>query len=362
MLSEFHVQPTALDTYAGVLAGGGDPVNLDQAFRETALSYIRSYSHVPHDPGDLFSEIYKANASVVSRLEAQMPRIAELYGLSAEALRTSATDYRNTDFERAKAADVLIPGVQGPPLDPGAEGAGNIVDPVPALAGVPSSDTLVPDMVHWVIDKAGWFSIAGVALKIAQLFGLDPVKELNQAVLGDYSELAQAGNAAIALAGFERTAANSTAAGLSQLMSQWGGNGAAGAEKYFGELINALHAHADEMDELGDKYNELAQACAQIGEILGGALASVVDNILCCAAAAAAAGCLMSVPGINVLISLVGAYQVWRTKDAVALFLLYTGRVTTVVESFLGIVLWIDQAFKDGTQAVAFPSAPYASA
>lgn len=361
-MPEFHVKPAALETFAGVLDGGGDPVNLDQAFGRTALGYIQSYSHVPHDSGDLFSEIYKANASVVSRLESQMPKIAELYALSATSLRATARDYRDTDVERAQAADALIPGVQGPPLDPGAEGAGNIVDPEPALNAVPSNDTLVPDMVHWVIDKAGWFSIAGVALKIAQLFGLDPVKELNQAVLGDYSELAQAGNAAIALSVFERTAANSTAAGLSQALSEWGGNGADGAEKYFTELINALHAHADEMDELGDKYNELAQACAQIGEILGGALASAVDNLLCCAAAAAAAGCLMTVPGINVLISLIGAYQVWRTKDAVALFLLYTGRVTTVVESFLMIVMWIDQAFKDGTASTTFPSAPYASA
>lgn len=361
-MSEFHVKPAALEAFAGVLDGGGDPVNLDRAFGRTALDYITSYSHVPHDEGDLFSEIYKANASVVSRLEEQMPKIAELYALSASSLRASARDYRDTDHERATAADALMPTVRTPPLDPGAEGAGNIVDPVPLLGATPSDDTLVPDMVHWIIDKAGWFSITGVALKIAQLFGLDPVKELNQAVLGDYSELAQAGNAAIALSAFERTAANSTAAGLSQMLSQWGGNGADGAEKYFTDLINALHAHADEMDELGDKYNELAQACAQVGEILGGALASAVDNLLCCAAALAAAGCLATVPGINVLISLIGAYQVWRTKDAVALFLLYTGRVTTVVESFLGIVLWIDQAFKDGNASTTFPAAPYASA
>lgn len=361
-MSEFHVKPAALDTFAGVLDGSGDPVNLDHAFGRTALSYVQSYSHVPYDSGDLFAEIYKANQSVVSRIEAQMPKIAELYALSAYSLKASAKDYLATDLEQARSSDQLIPGSQSPALDAGAEGAGNIVNPEPELGGVPSSDTLIPDMVHWVIDKAGWFSITGVALKIAQLFGLDPVKELNQAVLGNYSELAQAGNAAIALAAFERTAANSTAAGLSQMLGQWGGNGADGAEKYFTELINALHAHADEMGDLGDKYNELAQACAQIGEILGGALASAVDNLLCCAAAAAAAGCLMSVPGINVLITLIGAYQVWRTKDAVALFLLYTGRVTTVVESFLGIVLWIDQAFKEGGASTAFPSAPYATA
>lgn len=36
--------------------------------------------------------------------------------------------------------------------------------------------------------------------------------------------------------------------------------------------------------------------------------------------------------------------------------------MTTVVESFLGITMWITQAFKDGSPATAFPPAPYASA
>lgn len=89
-MSEFHVTPAALDAFAGVLDGTGDPVNLERAFSSTALTYVQSYGHVPYDSGDLFAEIYKANQSVVGRLEAQMPQIAELLSASAASLKASA--------------------------------------------------------------------------------------------------------------------------------------------------------------------------------------------------------------------------------------------------------------------------------
>ena len=359
-MAEFDVKPSALDTFAGVLGAGGHAVDLERAFSSTASSYVDSYVPVPADEGDLFHDIFAANQQVVTHLQGLMPQIGQLYAASAEALTGSAQAYRTTDREAARAADAAYGERSGvTELTDPPSGSAGLVDPTPELRGVPSKDAPIPDMVHWVIDKAGWLSIAGTVLKIAQLFGLDPVKELNQAVLGDYSELAQAGHALEALAAFERQAASTMSVGLSAMTSEWSGNAAGAASSYFHEFANALHDHADELDTLGEKYAQLVQACTQVAEILGSALTNAIDQLLICAAKLAAAGCLATVPGINVIVGLIGAYQVWITKDAVALFIKYTSRVTTVVESFLGLTLYIAQAFKDGSLEAAFPPAPY---
>jgi uncharacterized protein YukE len=358
-MSEFSVKPTALEQYAGVLAGGSGGVNLEAAFSSTAASYVDSYCPVPYDSGDLFAEIYQANRSVVSHLQAAMPQIAKLCADSSAALSASARDYRTTDAEEAARIDRLWPGVGTATALTDSPSGGAVADPTPALAAEPSKDAPIPDMVHWVIDKSGWVSISGSVLKIAQLFGLDPVKELTQAVVGDYDELAQAGHAAEALADFERAAADAMSGGLAAMIADWTGHAADAATSYFHELANALHAHADELDELGQKYAMLVQTCAQIAELLSSALTTAIDDLLICAAELAAAGCLASVPGINVIAGIIGAYQVWKTQQSVALFLKYTGNVTTAVEGFLGLTTWIVSAFQDGSPANSFPASPY---
>ncbi|ANH37567.1 hypothetical protein I601_1125 [Nocardioides dokdonensis FR1436] len=360
-MGQFDVHPSALNTFSGILSGGSDSVDLDRAFSTTAVGYVDSYSSVPHDAGDLFAEIYLANRNVVTHLEGIYPQVATILRRSAAALDTSAQVYRDTDTQVSAKADALWPGVAPHALDEAPSSRARVVDPASLLSATPSKDAPIPDMVHWVIDKAGWFSIAGLALKICSLFGLDPVKDLTQAVVGDYDELAQAGHAAEALAAFERQAAETIVVGLQQMTSQWSGVAADAATAYFHELANALGTHAAELDTLGEKYELLVQTCAQIAELLSGALANAIDQVLICVAELAAAGCLASVPGINVIISVIGAYQVWKTQQAVALFLKYTGSVTTAVESFLGLTTFIASAFRDGDIDSTFPTAPYAN-
>lgn len=357
-MSEFHVKPSALDTYAQVLSDGG--VDLEAGFDGKAVSYTDSYVPVPYDSGDLFNEIYRANQQVVSHLQGWFPQVAHLCGASAQALVASARDYRTTDEAVSEKMDRVWPGkVPHTDLQDTVTHSGRVVDPTPALGGYPSKDAPIPDMVHWVMDKAGWLSITGVALKIASLFGLDPVKDLTQAVIGDYSELAQSGHALEALGDFEHRAAAAVATGLSHMTAEWSGTAADAATAYFHQLANALEAHATRCDEVADKYAEWVQVCSQIAEILGGYLADAVDQVLICAAELAAAGCLAEVPGLNVLVGLIGAYQVWKTKDAVELFVRTCGTVTTCVEGFLGICLFVDQAFKDGDLTGSLPPAAY---
>ena len=360
-MSAFSVIPGSLDRYAGVLGEGGHAINLASAFGTTATDYVSSYCSVPHDPSDLFEEIYQANARVVTRLERAMPQIERLLEQSSRALIASARDYRSTDEAQSARADALWDGDLAlvPPLSDVPSSRDGVTDPTPLLSGVPSSDAMIPDPVHWVIDKAGWLSITGTALKIASLFDLDPMASLTKAVTGNYDELAQAGHAAEALADFEYAAAASISSGLAAMLQDWTGNAADEAQLYFSQLATALEAHASELESLGQKYAELVQSCAQIATVLSSLLAIAIDKILMCVASLAAAGCLATVPGINVLVSLIGAYQVWTTKDAVAAFIRACTGVTLVVESFLGLVLWIDQAFSDQEIDSAFPPAPY---
>ena len=145
------------------------------------------------------------------------------------------------------------------------------------------------------------------------------------------------------------------------MTGEWSGRAADAATSYFHEFANALHEHADQLDTLGEKYALLVQACAEIAEIVGGLLATALDYLLILAADIAAAGCLASVPGINVIIALVGAYAVWKTQQAVAAFIRICGNVTMATQGFIGLTLFLAQFAKDGSLEAGFPSAPYAN-
>lgn len=362
-MTTFAVKTQALTAYAGVLSGGGHSIDLSKAFGTTAFNYVESYVPVPHDDGDLYDEVYKNNEKVVSALKVAMAEIGSLCTLSANNLDASAVEYGKRDDSSEQALDAAFkaPG-KVPPLAPGISKASGLKDPVPELNGTPSKDAPVPNAVQWAIDKGGWVSITGVGLKIASLFGLDPVGDLTKAVAGDYGELAQAGHAIEALAEFERVAASTMASGLSAMSADWTGNAAQAAEAYFTAFANALEAHAGKLDTVADKYALLVQACAQAAEALGGLLATAVDRVLILVAEIAAAGCLASVPGINAIIAIVGAYQVWITKEAVAAFLKITGNVMLGVHGLITACTAIASELTSDDVASMFPAKPYSNA
>lgn len=361
-MTTFSVQSGTLRAFSGVLADGGHSIDLGSAFSSTAHTYVSSYMPVPYDAGDLYSDIYLNNEKVVTALLGSTSAVGTLLVQSSEALAASARRYGALDEQAAATLDASYPG--GPAAVPALEGGldldGGLVDPEPELAGVPSTDAPVPDMVQWVMDKAGWASITGTALKLASLFGLDPVGELTKAVVGDYGELAQAGHAATALASFERTAAETILSGSAAM--EWTGNAASSAQAWFTEMANALETHAGRLEDLGQKYALLVQHCAELATALTSALSTAIDEILICVAELAAAGCLASVPGINVIIGLIGAYQVWKTTEAVAAFLKITGNVYYGVTGLLAAVTGLAGWAEDGDVTSALPAAPYTNA
>lgn len=359
----FAVKTQALTSYAGVLGAGGHSIDLSKSFKVTAHGYVQSYTPVPYDKYDLFSAIYENNKKVVTALEQAMKDIGELYSASATNLDTSAKKYLKLDDAAAEKLDAAFTTTTKAVVpDASISTSSGLVDPDSDLAGVPSTSAPVPDMVQWIIDKAGWLSISGNGLKIASLFGVDPVGDLTKAVAGDYGELAQAGHAVKALSTFEKSAASTMLAGWGAVQSDWTGNAADAAHTYFTNFANALVAHADKLDTLGDKYALLVQACAEAATALGTLLSTVVDRLLILIAEIAAAGCLASVPGINVIIALVGAYQVFITREAIAKFIQVTTNVLYGIDGLLAAVTGIAGVLTDGDIASDFPAKPYSNA
>lgn len=358
----FSVTTDSLTDFAGVLAPGGHSLNLAYSFSSKAHNYVHSYVPVPDASGTVFAEIYRNNEIVVTQLAEATTFVGELISAASDVLKDSAAFYAGMDEDAAAVIDAAYPTglAHVPALSPRVSSTAGLIDPDLILDQVPRADAPVPDWTHWILDKSGWISITGVALKILSLFNVDPAGEVTKTFAGNYDELARAGNAARALANFERTAANTLAYGSAAM--DWTGNAAAEAQAFFAELVNGLVDHASKLDDLNRKYNLLAEHCNTAAQLVSTALSVVIDRILILVAKLAAAGCLASVPGINVLIAIVGAYEVWVTSEAVRQFIFVTTSIFVAVEGFLLACTGIASAMKSADVTNIFPAAPFVNA
>jgi hypothetical protein len=365
-VSTFSVKPGSLRTYADTISGaatnGG--VNLAHIYIEQPDPYVDDYVKIDQNSGlsDLFKYILNSNTTLVSDLHTTYGDIWPKLSNSGTALATSATIYQNTDSAVNEKMDRVWPGAGGkiPALDDEA-GGGKVSDPSDPIATEPESEVLIPDPVHWIMDQAGWLSIGNDVLKVASIFGLDPAGLLTKAIAGDYSMVARAGHAAEALAEFERNTAQTIAAGLSTMQHGWTGNAADAATGYFTTFANAFDAHATQLDDVGNKYELIAQSLAEVATLLSGLLATAIDKLLICAASLASAGCLQAIPGVDVIADIIGAYEVWTTKEAVEAFVKAATYMTDTCEAIIGLCTGIAGACKPGTATTSFPKASYAN-
>ncbi|CAN5612205.1 hypothetical protein BH11ACT8_BH11ACT8_11720 [soil metagenome] len=361
-MTEFSVKPGALRTYAHLLGEyGGAGLNLADLYDMKVPAYTSSNVEIDlqSGTGDLFQHIIGSNTSLVSNLRSSYLEAWSMFRVSAVNLDISATVYRDTDEQQAERMDRVWKGLPPPvPVDDAATGA-TVSDPTVVLDSTPSSDVMLPDPVHWVMDAAGWLSVGDDVLKVASVFGFDPASTLTKAVVGDYGQVARAGHACTALAECERANATAVTAGLTQMTAHWTGQGADAATAYFHQVANAFRAHADQLDDVAHKYELLAQACAQIAEILSGLLADALDKLLICVGALASAGCLQAVPVVDVIADIIGAYEVFVTARSIKTFTEACGRVTDIVETFLGLTFAIASACEPGTATTSFPVGAY---
>lgn|GEM_PF-4801929 len=365
-MSTFSVKPESLRTFADTISGAASNggVNLAHLYIQQPDSYVDDYVRIDQGSGlsDLFRYILDSNTALVSDLHTTYGDIWPKLSSSGTALATSATVYQSTDEAVNAKIDQMWPGAGGaiPALDEEAAG-GRVGDPSHPIAGEPESEVMIPDPVHWIMDQAGWLSIGNDVLKVASLFGLDPAGLLTKAIAGDYSMVARAGHAAEALAQFERNTARTIAAGLSGMRHGWTGNAADAATAYFTTFADAFDAHATQLEDVADKYGLIAQSLAEVATLLAGLLATAIDKLLICAASLAAAGCLEAIPGVDVLVDLIGAYEVWTTKEAVEAFVKAATYMADTCEAIILLCTGIAGACKPGTATTSFPKASYAN-
>lgn len=182
---------------------------------------------------------------------------------------------------------------------------------------------------------------------------------LTKAIIGDYSLVARAGDACTALADCDRATAATVTAGLSQMTATWTGQAADAATAYFHQVANAFDAQAVQLDEVANKYALLAQACGEVSTLLSGLLARVIDKLLICIGALASAGCLQTIPGVNVIADIIGAYEVFVTAQSIRAFTKACTAVTTIVESILLLTTGIAGACAPGSAGAPFPVGAY---
>lgn len=364
-MSNFSVRPAALNTYADTISGaatnGG--LNLAHLYYARPSPYVDSYVKIDQSSGlsDLFSHILSSNTTLVSDLHTTYDDIAGRLSESGLALAGSAKIYESTDEDANARMDQVWPGVGKPPVLDAGLGGGQVTDPSEALDEEPESDVLTPDWVHWIMDYSGWLSISSDVLKLLSLFHIDPMGSLTKAIGGDYSTVARAGNAAKALADFERTSAVTLAAGLSTMTASWTGHAADQATGYFRQFANAFDEHASQLDQVSTKYEMIAQGMYQVATVLSGLLAAVVDWGIKLGIAAAAAGCLQGVPGVDVLVDIGAGYEAFMTAKAVEAFMKACMAIDLTAETIIGLCTEISGLCGPGTAKTAFPTAAYAN-
>lgn len=364
-MSSFSVRPAALrgyaDTISGAATGGG--LNLAHLYYARPDSYVDRWVKIDTSSGlsNLFELILSSNSTLVGNLHTTYGDIASKLSMSGVALAGSAGVYATTDEAVSARIDKLMPGVGAPVKLAEEVDGGSADDPTEPLDETPESEAPIPDPVHWIMDTAGWLSITSDVLKIASLFHIDPMASLTKALAGDYTKVAQAGNAAKALAEFEQNSAQAIMDGLDKMSHGWTGNAADQAANYFTTFANALDAHADELEQVSNKYALIVQALSEVSTLLSSLLSIVIDKLFILAVNLAAASCLQEVPVLDVVIDIAGAYNVFVTKEAVDAFVKACTAITDTAESVVLLCTGIAGLCKPGSAGTSFPSTSYSN-
>lgn len=317
----FSVQPAALTAFANVLgsSGTGDSASaLDCEFLNTAEDYANRWVKLEAGAGGwFFSSVVGTMNSLCTQTNNDYSVISGLMQSSASGLTASATQYRTQDHATAEHLDSIYKPSGVTPLNTTQiDVSSPAVDPASKLTP-PGEDGAFPEFAEQILEAVGYGSISGLVLKILTLLGLDVEDWVKERFVGDYKALAKSRNALLTLADFESTAATAVAEGATTMLKTWQGSAASAAQGYFDQLANAVAAHGNAVSTLAGKLDTVVLSIQQAGSAVVGALCIVIDKAMELAAAAAAAGCLQSIPGVDVLTDAVGSWKVIETLNKI---------------------------------------------
>jgi uncharacterized protein YukE len=317
-MTGFKVNPAALDAYAKVV---GDPnaggSSIDYKYLIDAGKYADANVKLEEGGGGLiFKAIVGKTNDVHQQVIADNSTISTTLVESANGLIKSAQEYRSHDFASAQKIDSIYKPGGVTATDFQIDDSAAPVDPASKLLA-PSSEGAVPDMVQQILDGAGYFSESDLVLKILGWCGLDVKAWVMERFLGNFGEIAKVKNAIEHLGEFDEVAATDIVEGADVMCKSWSGNGADAAKSYFDQLANALEGRSAALKQLASKYNDVLVGIQQLGSAIEGGITGAIDAALEAAAAVAAAGCLQEVPGLDVLMDIIGAWRVTKVFDEV---------------------------------------------
>jgi hypothetical protein len=280
---------------------------------------------------------------------------------SAMGLTNSAGQYQNQDYGTAQHLDTIYKPSGIMPLAADVDTTSPTVDPASSLT-TPGTEGAVPDFAQQILDSVGYFSESELVLKILSLCGLNVEDWVKQRFVGDYQAVARCRNAIVNLSKFDNAAATLIAGGLATMLKSWQGTAATAARSYFDQLANGIAAHADTLSSIAQKLDALVVGIQQGGSTVIGLITAILDYVAELAAAAAAAGCLQEVPGVDVLIDIVGAWKVTELINKIHELGTIWGYVWGGLQGMMAAITSLVGVLQNYTASAQFPAMGYANA
>jgi hypothetical protein len=316
-VSGFSVKPDALDTYSKVLSDLTVDHGLERKYLIDASGYADKWIKLDGGQGGLiFQAIVGKTNDIHQELITENSLITTTLGESASGLTSSAAEYRKHDLGSAQRIDSVYKPGGVVPLDFSVDDTQPLADPSAKLVE-PGEDGAVPDMVQQILDGAGYFSESDLVFKILNWCGLDVMGWVKEKFLGDFAAIARVKNAIQRLAEFDEVAATGIAEGADIMLKSWTGNAADAARAYFDQLANAVEGRSAALKALSSRYTAVLVGVQQAGSAIEGGITAAIDAAVEAAAAVAAAGCLQEVPGLDVLMDIIGAWRVTKVINKV---------------------------------------------
>jgi uncharacterized protein YukE len=362
-MAGFGVRPEALDTYAKIVADpNGATSSMDHKYLIDAGDYTDVNVKLEDGAGGIiFKAIVEKTADVHRQLIADNSTISAALIGSANGLIASAQRYRENDASSAQKIDSVYQPGGITPRNFSVDDTAAPVDPASKLTA-PSGEGAVPDLVQQILDGAGYFSESDLVIKILNWCGLDVMGWVKDKFFGDFGAIAKVKNAIGQLSDFDLVVVTDLAEGADVMFKSWSGNAAAAATSYFDQLTNAIEGHAGALRRLTDKYNDVLLGIQEAAATLEGLLTGAIDFAVEAALAVAAAGCLQEVPGLNILIDIVGAWRVTKVINQVHKVMGYWNWTWSGSEGIMAIAAGTTGILADYNVAAKLPKAGYYNA
>ncbi|NKQ56924.1 hypothetical protein HFP15_29040 [Amycolatopsis sp. K13G38] len=217
-------------------------------------------------------------------------------------------------------------------------------------------------MVQQILDGAGFFSESELVLKILTVCGLDVEGRVKERFVGNFEAVAKSRNALKNLGEFETAAATNIAEGAAVMFVSWRGNAADAARSYFDQLANGIEGHANALSQVAQRYDAILIAIQQAGSAIMGGLTALLDYGAEAAAAIAAAGCLQEVPGVDVLMDIIGAWRVTKIITKIHEIASTWNYIWSGSEGMMGLITGLVGGLASFDTSATLPKIGYANA